>query len=352
MNFISVHQSKASDNFISIIIVTYNSLEYLKKCLNSIENSPTRTPYEVIVVDNASRDDTADVVPIEYPEVVFIRNEVNLGFAHANNQGIKISKGNFLLLLNPDTLVIDDALDVMAKFLKETPRAGACGCKVLNDDGSLQPSFFGFPTLIKELGHLFRIDRMPWLYRMLKSSSLLGKLARTNVAVLSDSDNVIQVDYLLGACLMMKASVVHEVGPLDDKIFMYIEDTEMCHRIRASGYCVYYVPHGKIVHFGGKSAATEDQRMLMEYTRSRLYFYRKCYGNLSTFALKLIISLDMLFKMIVVWIVKYQQEMQQLQTRYAKISENNSRQSYLSTLPQRLQSFRLYFSILKMVVSY
>ena len=352
MNIISVPQAKAIDKFISIIIVTYNSLEYLIKCLNSIRDSPTRAAYEIIVVDNASRDDTASIIPITYPEVVFIRNEVNLGFAHANNQGIKISQGNFLLLLNPDTLVVNDALDVMAKFLEETPQAGACGCKVLNEDGSLQPSFFGFPTLVKELGHLFRIDRMPWLYRMLKSSNFLGKLARTNVAVLSDSNSVIQVDYLLGACLMMKASVVHEVGPLDDKIFMYIEDTEMCHRIRTNGYCVYYVPHGEIVHFGGKSAATEDQRMLMEYTRSRLYFYRKCYGNLSTIALKLIISLDMLVKMIVVWIVKYQKEMQQLQTRYAKISENNIRQSYLSTIPQRLQSFRLYVSILKMVVLY
>ena len=337
---------------VSIIIVTYNSVDYLVKCLDSIYASTTKSSYEIIVIDNASRDNTYDIVSPMYPNALFIKNEKNNGFAYANNQGIAITRGKYLLLLNPDTLVINNAIDVMVDFLESNPNAGACGCKVLNDDGSLQPSFFGFPTLIKELGHLFRVDRMRWLYAMFKSSKLLSKIARTNLAVLNTADSVMDVDYLLGACLMIKASVIERIGPLDGKIFMYIEDTEMCYRIKAKGYGVYYVPYGEIIHFGGKSSATDDQRMLREYTRSRLYFYRKYYGNFKTFALKAIIIADMLFKMMTIWFVKYQREMQQIQTRYMTTVHKDEYPPYLATIPNRIKSFRLYCSILKMAIKY
>jgi GT2 family glycosyltransferase len=337
---------------VSIVIVTYNSKEYLIGCLSSISASLTKTNYEIIVIDNASRDNTYHSVSPQFPNVKFIYNNINNGFAYANNQGIAIAEGKYLLLLNPDTLIVNNAIDTMVDFLESNENAGACGCKVLNDDGSLQPSFFGFPTLIKEVGHLFRIDRMRWLYGILKSSKLLSKIARTNLAVLHAADSVMEVDYLLGACLMIKASVIDRVGPLDDKIFMYIEDTEICYRIRANGYGVYYVPQGEIVHFGGKSSATDDKRMLMEYTRSRLYFYRKCYGNIKTYALKSIILTDMLFKMMTIWFVKYQMEMQQLQTRYTNTVDSDEYPSYIATIPNRIDSFRLYGSILKMAITY
>lgn len=337
---------------VTIVIVTYNSSEYLVKCLDSIYASNTKSNYEIIIIDNASRDNTYDIVSPMYPDAVFIKNDENNGFAYANNQGIALAKGKYLLLLNPDTLIMNNAIDVMVDFLESNNNAGACGCKVLNDDGSLQPSFFGFPTLIKEVGHLLRIDRMQWLYGIIKSSKLLAKLALTNLVVLNSADSVIEVDYLLGACLMMKASVIEKVGPLDEKIFMYIEDTEICYRIKASGYGVYYVPQGEIVHFGGKSSATDDQRMLMEYTRSRLYFYSKCYGALKTYALKSIIITDMLFKMLTIWFVQYQKEMQQLQTRYLNTADIKETTSYIDTLPNRINSFRLYGSILKMALKY
>lgn len=337
---------------VSIVIVTYNSKEYLINCLDSLLSSQTKSNYEIIVIDNASIDNTYTIVSPDYPGVKFIYNSTNSGFAYANNQGIDISSGKYILLLNPDTLIVNNAIDIMVDFLETNPHAGACGCKVLNEDGSLQPSFFGFPTLIKEVGHLFRIDRMRWLHGMLKSSKVLSKIARTNLAVFNAANSVIEVDYLLGACLMIKTAVLAKVGPLDDKIFMYIEDTEICYRIKSNGYGVYYVPQGEIVHFGGKSSATDDQRMLMEYTRSRLYFYRKCYGKLMTYALKSIIIADMLFKMVTVWFDKHQGEMQQLQTRYSATLENNEYPSYIATIPNRINSFRLYGSIFKMVISY
>jgi hypothetical protein len=337
---------------VSIIIVSYNSVDYLIKCLDSIYSSVNREKYEIIVIDNASRDKTYDIVSPMYPEAIFIKNENNNGFSYANNQGISIARGKYFLLLNPDTLVHDNAIDIMVNFLKSTPIAGACGCKVLNDDGTLQPSYFGFPTLIKEIGHLLRIDRMRWLYNVLKSSNMIKKMARTNLSASAPASSVVEVDYLLGACLMIKASVIEEVGPLDDNIFMYIEDTEICFRMKSNGYGIYYIPHGEITHFGGKSSATEDHRMLKEYTLSRLYFYKKCYGKIKTYALKSIILTDMLIKMTTIWFFRYQSEMQQLQTRYKKSVDNNENQSYVSTIPDRVKTFRLYGSIIKMTVNY
>lgn len=337
---------------ISIIIVTYNSKDYLCNCLSSILSSSTKSTYEIIVVDNASLDNTFQIVSPLYPSVKFIHNCDNNGFAYANNQGISIAKGEYLLLLNPDTLIIDNALDVMVEFMESMPDAGACGCKVLNDDGSLQPSTFGFPTLTKDLGHLFRLDRMTWLYSILKSSKIVNQLIGTKLSAVSNSDSITDVDYLLGACLMLRKSVIEKVGPLDDKIFMYIEDTEICHRLSINGYGVYYVPGGTIIHLGGKSSATNDQRMLYEYTRSRLYFYRKCYGNTKTNLLKTILVFDFIFKMLVIWFVKYKNEMQQLQTRYSGTNDIFKPVSYIESLSMRLQSFKLYKNILKMVISY
>lgn len=337
---------------LSIVIVTYNSAEYLIQCLESVFASNPKSSFEIIVIDNASYDNTYNTVSPMYPNVTFINNESNNGFAYANNQGIAVSKGKYILLLNPDTLIIDNAFDVMIDFMESTLDAGACGCKVLNDDGSLQPSIFGFPTLLKEVGHLFRLDRMAWLYKILKSSKIACKIAGNKLSVVNASDSIIEVDYLLGACLMLRKSAIETVGPLDDKIFMYIEDTEICHRLSINGYGVYYVPEGKIIHFGGKSSETNDQRMLYEYTKSRLYFYRKCYGNLKTLLFKIILITDLIFKMIAVWFVKYKKEMQQLQTRYSSTTAENEELSYAATFQSRLKSFKLYQSILKMVLTY
>ncbi len=157
-----------NDVLVSIIIVTYNSVDYLRKCLDSIYALTFSFSYEIIVIDNASCDNTFDFVSNTYPNINIIKNKENSGFAYANNQGIESARGKYMLLLNPDRLIMHNSIDVMINFLDSTPNAGACGCKVLNDDGSLQLSYFGFPTLIKELGHLLRIDRRRWLYGSLK----------------------------------------------------------------------------------------------------------------------------------------------------------------------------------------
>lgn len=340
------------NNLVSIIIVNYNSYDYLINCIDSIKNSKSDFSYEIIVVDNASTDNTAVDFPRTHTDIKFISNEFNNGFASANNQGIEVAVGEYILLLNPDIVVFDYSLDSMAKFLKNNPKAGGCGCKVVNDDMSFQASYFGFPSLIKEFGHLLRIDRNRWLLAKIKNSKIYtgGSSRKSELIGLSEIKSTIEVDYLLGACLMVKKVVIDKVGPLDDKIFMYIEDTEWCFRIKKSGYGIHYVPTGKVLHYGGKSAETIDQRMLFEYSRSRLYFYGKAYGLFQKSVLKMIIVTDMVIKSLFVWFSMPKLEMKQLQSRYKNVFSAEQSVSARDYFVSHFRSVSLYFSIIKMAI--
>jgi GT2 family glycosyltransferase len=337
---------------VSIVIVSYNCRNYLVDCLKSLENTASKYSYEVIVVDNASNDDTYNEVHPLFPHYTFIYNEKNLGFSNANNQGILKANGRNILLLNPDTVVLDKAIDTMVDFLDSNPDAGACGCRLLNDDGSLQPSYFGFPNIYKEIGHLLRIDRDSWIYRKICSLAYFKKKSKANFIAFDIKTSVEEVDYLLGACLMIKGDVIDKVGMLDDNIFMYIEDTEICFRIKKYGYKIFYLPLGQIIHHGGKSTATADKKMLEEYTRSRIYFYKKCYGYFLSLMLRIVIIIDMLIKMVLIWFKKPGNEMNKLQTRY-KNNDNkeNDKEQCVSLTKARYSSFKLYASILKMAIS-
>lgn len=343
-----ISEEKVDNILVSIVIVTYNSKNYLINCLISILSSQTKSNYEILVIDNASKDDTFVNIPPLFPSVIFIKNEANNGFSYANNQGIKLAHGDYILLLNPDTLIIDNTIDLMIDFLEKTPTAGACSCMVFNADGSLQPSYFGFPTLLKEFGHLLRIDRSLWLYEKLKDLRIFLQLFSSSLAVMQNKEAAFEVDYLLGACLMLRKTAIDKVGMLDDKIFMYIEDTEICYRMKQNGYGVYYVPKGQIIHYGGKSSGTADQRMLYEYNRSRLYFYKKCYGKIKTIILKSIIVADMLVNMFIIFFTNPRKEMAQLQTRYKNEVDSNYQLSFRDKLREKYKSFRLYASIIAM----
>lgn len=337
---------------VSIVIVSYNCKNYLVECLKSLEQAPKRLSYEVIVVDNASNDDSYNEVRPLFPQYTFMYNEINLGFSYANNQGILKATGRNILLLNPDTVVQDNAIDMMAEFLDSNTDAGACGCRLLNDDGSLQRSYFGFPSIYKEIGHLLRIDRDSRIYRKICSFASVKKISKTNFIAFENKTSIEEVDYLLGACLMIKGDVIEKVGMLDDNIFMYIEDTEICYRIKKHGYKVFYLPFGQIIHYGGKSSSTADSKMLREYTRSRIYFYKKCYGPAMSLMLKGIVIADMLINMVFIWFEEPDREMKKLQTRYKNdSSEDNDKEPYASLTKARYTRFKLYASILKMAVS-
>ncbi|MBE0536857.1 MAG: glycosyltransferase family 2 protein [Phycisphaerae bacterium] len=249
---------------LSIIIVSWNVKDDLLRCVASLRDNPPPDPVEQIVVDNASADATVEALRRQYPEVAVIANAENVGFAAACNQGIARAQGDYILLLNPDTIVHPHALDEMAAFLDANPGVGACGPKLLNEDGSVQGSVRRFPTfgavlyshtVCRVLG-LFRRQHRRW---MMKDFTF---------------DQQADVDQLMGAAMMVRRSVIDEVGPLDVDFFMYFEDVDWCYRIKEAGWRIVFVPEAVITHLGGRSSVQAPFRRIM-MLRSLLAFFRK-----------------------------------------------------------------------------
>jgi hypothetical protein len=252
---------KEQSHDISVVIVSWNTVALLKECLNSVLKSLQNIEKgELIVVDNNSSDNSAFFVEQEFPQVRLIKNDGNLGFSKANNQGIVASKGRYLLLLNSDTIVNDDLLPRLIEFMDENPDTGACGVRLIRPDGTVQPFGFGSdPTL----GYLIK--------RVMKGFFLNKPLHNW------DQDHIVESDWVSGACLMLRSEVIRLTGPLDENIFMYFEDNDLCLRIRKAGWKVFYNPHISVMHIGGQSLIKNSEARDY-YNKSLLYFYKKHYG--------------------------------------------------------------------------
>jgi N-acetylglucosaminyl-diphospho-decaprenol L-rhamnosyltransferase len=229
---------------LSIIIVNWNSLEYLKKCLDSIYSQTPGIDFEIVVVDNASFDGSGQYLKTHFPEVKFIQNKTNRGFGSANNEGFRHSVGEYILFLNPDTEVIGPAINTMLEFLKITPEAGGVGCKLQNTDGSLQTTCIqAFPTILNQ---------------MLDTDSLILRFPRWKLwgvkPLFFYSGNPEPVEVVTGACLMVKRCVFQSVGMFSSEYFMYGEDLDLCFKLVLAGRKNYYHGNAYIIHHGGKSA--------------------------------------------------------------------------------------------------
>ena len=229
---------------LSIIIVNYNVKEFIQNLLHSIVKATKRIEYEVIIIDNASNDGSVEFLREKFPEVKLIVNSVNRGFSRANNQGLSIAKGEYLLLLNPDTLLREDTLNNMIDFFNSNPGAGLAGCKILNPDGTLQlacrRSFPGPWTSfckVTGLGSLFPNSRV---------------FARYNLTYL-DENKTNEVDAVSGSFMMLKREIYEKIGGLDEQFFMYGEDLDLCYRVQKAGYKVFYVHNTQIIHYKGES---------------------------------------------------------------------------------------------------
>ncbi|MBN1299761.1 MAG: glycosyltransferase [Melioribacteraceae bacterium] len=229
---------------ISIIIVNYNVKEYLNNLLNSLEKASGNLRTEIIVVDNASSDGSAEEIPSKFPAIKFLRNEKNLGFGKANNQGLELANGEYILLINPDTIVKEDTIERLIQFLEANPDAGMVSCKVLNPDGTLQLACRrSYPTpwvsfsKITGLSHLFPKSKL---------------FAKYNLTYL-DENEINEVDAISGAFMLFRRNIYNEIGGFDPKFFMYGEDLDFCYRIQQAGYKIYYVPSTEIIHYKGES---------------------------------------------------------------------------------------------------
>jgi hypothetical protein len=249
---------------LSAIIVNRNTRDLLCQCLDSLTQKVGGIKMEVLVVDNGSTDGSVAVVRQKFPGVRLIENPVNMGFARANNQAISVSSGEYLLLLNPDTQVKDEAIPKMLSFLNAHPEAGLAGAQLLNVDGSKQNSIANFPSLATEL-----INKS--LLRRLFPKKFPGKE--------TDYPSPVEVDSVIGACMLVRREAMEQVGLLDEEYFLFLEETDWCYRMKKAGWKVYHIPQAKVIHFQGKSAEQDKKRAKVEYDRSRYHFFMKNRGT-------------------------------------------------------------------------
>ncbi len=281
---------------LSIVIVSYNTRQLLKECLDSVYASlaDSTLTSEVIVVDNASRDGSAAMVRKHFPQVRLIANEDNRGFAAANNQALRaLGYGTgdthsppppeYVILLNPDTIVGGGALTTLVRFMDENPRAGACGARLLHSDGRFQHSAFAFPTLFQ----IF-LDFFPINYR-LTDSRVNGRYPRR----LYQAGEPFPIDHPLGAALMVRREAIEQVGLLDERFFIYCEEIDWCLRIKAAGWGIWCVPEAEIVHHVARSTGQFRDEMFVALWRSRYQLFEKHYSRLFQWMARRIVRLGL-----------------------------------------------------------
>ncbi|MCL5773605.1 MAG: glycosyltransferase family 2 protein [Firmicutes bacterium] len=247
---------------LSVIIATYNTRDLTLKCLESVFKEISGLEFEIFVVDNNSSDKTSEEIRKRFPAVKIIENEENLGFARACNQAIRVSEGKHVLLLNSDTVVLDEAPGKMINYLKNRPEVGALGPALLDKNSNIQKSCAKKMTLLSTF-------RESWL----------GKMAFDYDKAKSNEPSY--VDILSGACLMVPQETIDKVGLLDENYFMYSEDVDWSYRIAEAGYKLVYFPSAKVIHLGSGSTGTDKERYNKVLLRNRVAVFKK-YNNFIT----------------------------------------------------------------------
>ena len=253
---------------LSVCIVSWNTRQDLEQALASLPEAAAGLDYEVIVVDNGSHDGSPALVRQRFPQVQLIGNPGNLGFAAANNQALARSKGDFLLLLNPDTVARGQALHRLVEFMRAHPGCAVAGAKLLNADGSLQYSCRRFPRL------------MTGFFRKTPLGRLLPHNRYNQLYLMTDWDHASprEVDWVSGAAAIISRRALKDVGPLDEGYYMYCEDVDWCWRARQRGWQVCYVPDAVITHYIGRSSDQRPFAMVLRFHASMIRFYWKHYA--------------------------------------------------------------------------
>ncbi len=258
---------------ISFIIVNWNTRDILIDCLNSIYKTVTDIDQEIYVVDNNSTDGSQEAVRNGFPDVKLIENSTNTGFAHANNQALSVMQGRFAVLLNSDAVLQEGAIKSLLTFMINTPGAGIAGVQLLNEDGSRQNSIDNFPSLETEILNksilrFFFPDKYPGKGRVYH--------------------NPIEVDSVIGACMMVRKEAIDEAGFLDEDYFIFLEETDWCFRMYKKGWKVYHVPDSRVFHLSGHSKKKTPGESQIEYYKSLYKFFRKNKDPISCLTLRIL----------------------------------------------------------------
>lgn len=270
-------QSSAQYQFdVSIVIVSFNTCDVLRECLQTVYREAGSLRVQVIVVDNASTDGSPAMVEREFPDVLLVRSEINLGFGPANNRGFRLARGRYIVLLNSDAFLTEGSLERSVARMDQTPNAGLGGGRLIGRDGSWQPSARMFPTVLSDLLVLSGLAaRFP-------KSRFFGRTDRT----WADPMQPAEVDWVPGAYSIVRAEVLQSVGPFDPRFFLYFEEVDFCKRIKEHKYSIWYWPEIAVVHIGGESSrqvrtlqfSRTGAQLTLWRMRSMLLYYRKHHG--------------------------------------------------------------------------
>jgi N-acetylglucosaminyl-diphospho-decaprenol L-rhamnosyltransferase len=260
---------------LTIVVVNYHARAYVLACLAALEAAPPHVPYQVLLIDNSPGDGTAEAVAARFPAVEVRANPVNVGFGRACNQAIRASRAPYVLLLNPDTAVQPGALDTLLAVLAANPRVAAVGPRLVYPDGRYQHSAFRLPDFAQAFFGFFELVPL--------DSRWNGRYAPPR------SPAPRPVEHLLGACLLLRRAALEHVGLLDERFFIYFEETDWCARARRRGWELWQVPAATVVHHGGGTTRPVAEAMSYQFHRSQALYYRKHYGLAGYLLLKAIV---------------------------------------------------------------
>lgn len=273
---------------LSIIIVSWNAKAYLQKCIESIIRETSNYKKEIIVVDNASTDGSGELIKEKFQQVVLICNDVNLGFAKANNIGIRKSTGKYILLINSDVEVSKGCIDQMVLFMEQHPEIGMLGPQIIDSNGNLQRSCMGFPTLWNTFCRAVALDTI------FPKVKIFGKYLMTPW----QHNTIRDVDVINGCFWMVRHETLWRVGLLDERFFIYAEDKDWCKRFWAAGWKVVYFPNARAVHYGGASSSQAPIRFYIEMHRANLQYWKKHHARPTQIGFLIIMVLHHIIRLI------------------------------------------------------
>jgi GT2 family glycosyltransferase len=281
---------------LSIVIVNYNVKYFLEQCLLSVRSACKNIEAEVIVVDNNSVDHSLEMLDDKFQDIILIANKENVGFSKANNQGIRIAKGKYILLLNPDTLVEEDTFSKCISFMDEHPEAGGLGVKMLDGKGRfLKESKRGLPTPMAAFYKMFGFSTL------FPHSKVFSAYHKGHIP----QDQIAEIEILSGAYMWMRKSVLDQVGLLDESFFMYGEDIDLSYRIIQGGYKNYYFPQARIIHYKGESTKKDTVNYVYVFYNAMIIFARKHYSSKSAKIFSALINVAIVFRAMVSLLISF-----------------------------------------------
>jgi GT2 family glycosyltransferase len=267
-----------ADLQLSVVTVTWNAKKYVDECLSSL-NQIEDLPCEIIVIDNASTDGTPDLIAEKFPSFQLIRSDRNLGFAKANNIGIRNSGGKYFCLVNSDVVVPKGCLTALIGFLESNPEVGVVGPQMLGPQGNIRRSAMRFPSLLSSVARSLSLDRSPWLSRIVHAQMMTD----------FSHDRQAEVDILNGWFWMIRREALSQVGLLDEQFFIYGEDMDWCLRFRKAGWKIVFFPGVSAIHYGGASSSAAPVRFYVEQQKADFQYWTKHHSAIAAWAYRAII---------------------------------------------------------------